>query len=574
MRAPKTPLIGRYRFSKPLKSGKDGYAWLAVDEREQKEVVVSPLPADQAAGLEGIVGLSDPHLATILDLIHDAPSDALPDGKLPQGSVAVAVAEYVRGPTLHERLLTARMTPAAVVEAFAKLSKAVESMHAVGGVHGAISPRAIVMEPEGRKGPVLAQLVAAADEAFCSPEVLAGGAPSSRGDTWQLHASLYCALTRHPPFGTAPPQRLREKIAAGTMRALSEYGVGDPALRKLLERGLVAKRAERQTESDELVKELEAWLLQQTPDKSGFAAMQGERRAFAKRRNSSKGDGARPVPPAPAEIPRAPGFEEPDEEDATFIMSRERIAQATASAESNDGSQEDEEDYDDSTFIMPRDQIGAALDAQRSNGASRPTATAVANGKEPQPETRAADIGAGLASVRLAEEDEEDATFIMSRDAIDKAYRDVPRATNGAAESVPDAAKDTRPGIGPTLASMRLPEEDDEDATHFMRRDEVARSSGSTFSGTPVASIRLPEEEEEEATFIVARSHLSNGAMNAEHDDSEPQVPVESEQELSRRRRWGLGLVVVAVVLLVVGVALNAERMRASSSQDKILNER
>jgi serine/threonine-protein kinase len=259
MQAPETPLAGHYRFSRSLQTGAKSVSWLAIDEQTRRTVIASALGAARVAGLEGIVGVRHPHLTAILDVIHDADPRSLP----PQSglkSTAVVVAEYVHGVTLHDRLRSSRLERAEAVELVEQLAQAVESLHAIGGVHGAISPRGIVASPEnGPEGPVLSQLLAPPSGSYCSPERLLGHGPSTVDDMWALHATLYATLTGTTPFsGTSREQLVRSMLSEGAA-PLSEHGIDDPELQELITRGLAPEPNDRRADVVEFREALHAW---------------------------------------------------------------------------------------------------------------------------------------------------------------------------------------------------------------------------------------------------------------------------------------------------------------------------
>ncbi len=277
MQAPQTPLAGRYRFSRSLQTGAKSVSWLAIDEKTRRTVIVSALGAARVAGLEGIVGVRHAHLAAIVDVIHDADPDSLPAPAVK--APAVVVAEYVHGTTLHDALRAGRPELLEAVEIVEKLAEAIESLHAIGGVHGAISPRSVVATPEnGPQGPVLTQLVAPPSGSYCSPERLRGHGPSTVDDMWALYATLYATLTGTTPFSGTSRERLVKSMVSAGARPLAEHGIFDAALEGLIARGLAAEPGKRSTDIVEFREALGAWKASRTsmapPEATGQTPIQ------------------------------------------------------------------------------------------------------------------------------------------------------------------------------------------------------------------------------------------------------------------------------------------------------------
>jgi serine/threonine protein kinase len=234
--------------------------WVALDAETGRHVLVSRMPGHRASQYESIRGERHLHLAGVLDLIHE--SD--PGSEL--GSRLV-VAEFVPGCTLAGLLRRGPIHPFKAVAWLLRLVDAVSAMHKQGGLHGAISPRSIVVEPVGRAiAPVLAQLVSPPIAAYCAPERLEGTGPEPQDDLWALHVTLYVALTGSLPFSGRDRHTLLESIRAGKPKPLAEFGVQEPVLAAILERGLCADQRLRTRELADFMHALDAWERGRQPD--------------------------------------------------------------------------------------------------------------------------------------------------------------------------------------------------------------------------------------------------------------------------------------------------------------------
>lgn len=343
MQTPSALLAGKYRYKASLQAGAKAIAWIADDTSAGREVIVSALAGARIQALKSSVGLEHSHLAALVDLIENPDAAAVLGGK-PVG--AVAVATHVRGETLHERLKRGPLEPALAVDWFLRLAQALAALHAGGGVHGAISPRSIVVTPAGElPGPVLTQLVAPSSGAYCAPERLQGRGPSAVDDVWALHATLFAALTCSPPFKGETKDQLLLSIAGGRQQRLDALGVSDPVLSDLVERGLTADLARRRSGIAEVIAMLESWSPEdgEWPEEEATIVASGRSvQAMA----AAHAKGLRPpepvpsIPPVRVDSDLPPALQSPsasgagDEDDSTAIMSKPlEVQRAIAAAE-------------------------------------------------------------------------------------------------------------------------------------------------------------------------------------------------------------------------------------------------
>jgi len=178
---------------------------------------------------------------------------------LPPG-FGVAVAEFVPGKTLHSELTKGGMNPSKAVAWILRLADAMQALHSAGAVHGALSPRSVVAVPEGRAiAPVLSQLVAPGIGPYCPPERLKGSGETAPDDIWALHATLYTALTRQAPYHATTRDALLKQMLSGRPKPLSAFGIDEPALQEILDRGLSYEKRVRVTELPELIQTLDGW---------------------------------------------------------------------------------------------------------------------------------------------------------------------------------------------------------------------------------------------------------------------------------------------------------------------------
>jgi hypothetical protein len=232
---------------------------MAIEVSSGRLVVVAICESARLGSLAAARGLTHRHLLTIIDIVKDIAPGTFPERvRVPPGAVAV-VAEHVPGMTLKKSLDDGPIHAAKAVAWVLRLADAVQALHAVGAVHGAISPRSVLAGAEGRPiAPVLSQLMVPPIGAFCPPERLRGTPEAPADDVWALYATLYTCLTGKAPFAGATREALLRAMNARPA-PLSTFGVEEPALQEIIARGLSADRRLRATELDDLVAILDGW---------------------------------------------------------------------------------------------------------------------------------------------------------------------------------------------------------------------------------------------------------------------------------------------------------------------------
>lgn len=233
---------------------------MGVEQDSGRRVVLAVADAGRLATLDSARGVKHRHLTSVLQIARDVDPGSLPSGQALRPGFGVAVAEFVPGTTLHGELARSGMNPSKAVAWILRVADAMQALHSAGAVHGALSPRSVIAVPAGRAiAPVLSQLVAPALGAYCPPERLKGSAETSPDDVWALHATLYAALTRQAPFSAPTRDALLKQMLSGRPKPLSAYGIDEPALQEILDRGLAYEKRVRVTELFELIATLDGW---------------------------------------------------------------------------------------------------------------------------------------------------------------------------------------------------------------------------------------------------------------------------------------------------------------------------
>lgn len=257
---PRSPLAGRFAFAELLRTTQGPRRWLATEVDTGRRVVAVAGDAGRLAMLEAAKGVKHRHLAGLVAVVRDVDPRSLPEGVAIPTAGGVAVAEYLPGTTLKQQLEAGPLNATKAVAWILRLAESVQALHQAGGVHGAISLRSVVAEPEGRKiAPVLSQLLAQPVGAYCPPERLRGSVETSADDVWALHAVLFAMLTRQAPFKAAERDALLKVMLATRPRPLSSFGLDEPVLEEILTRGLAGEKRLRVTDLQELVQSLDGW---------------------------------------------------------------------------------------------------------------------------------------------------------------------------------------------------------------------------------------------------------------------------------------------------------------------------
>lgn len=142
-----------------------------------------------------------------------------------------------------------------------RLAKRIEEMHALGVIHGSVSPACLLMG--GRDRAARARLLdvrrSPASVACQSPERVNGGGISQADDTWALACTLYAALTGNAAFGGADDAQLMQKILSSAPAPLAVFDVGDDDLQRIVDEAFARDLRHRITSVTALRQALEEW---------------------------------------------------------------------------------------------------------------------------------------------------------------------------------------------------------------------------------------------------------------------------------------------------------------------------
>lgn len=181
--------IGRFTIQRVLGAGGMGTVYAARDSMLERDVALKELvrgSGDVIAEAQAAARLLHPNIVTVHEVVsHD-------------DSLVIAM-ELVDGGTLTEHLARAPLTPRQLAALFEATARGLAAAHAAGVLHRDVKPANILVDRSGRPRLSDFGLAVASDQAapgaagtpgYVAPEVLAGAAPSARGDQFSFGVTL------------------------------------------------------------------------------------------------------------------------------------------------------------------------------------------------------------------------------------------------------------------------------------------------------------------------------------------------------------------------------------------------
>ncbi len=248
---------GRYRIVSDLGAGAFGNVCLAEDEATGHEVAIRFLPR----GLAGMPMPTRPRLGGAIvetSAAHAALVRVLELGDA-ENSHAFVVMELVQGRRLTEMLSAGPLEVDTVLRWAIELGGALETLHNLGLVHGALRPHNVTIRADGCVKLMDVELAGLrdawamrginADEApaeYLSPEQIRGLPATEESDVYAFAAILYEMLCGVPPFQaetrgavlekhvteTPGPMRRRRRTVPGSLESVVALALSkQPALR-------------------------------------------------------------------------------------------------------------------------------------------------------------------------------------------------------------------------------------------------------------------------------------------------------------------------------------------------------
>ena len=230
--SPTRMIGGRYVVLGSIGSTSGGAVWRAADRVTGLQVAVAELhlpsdPDERRLARERLLRVARAagrlrHVGFIP--IHDVVTD---------DDVDHIVTELVDAPTLAERVVSdGPLDERSAAPMARQLAAALHAAHSAGIVHGDISPRTVLLGPDGKVHLAGVGVAAAADPlhttrdpAYVAPELRAGGQATPESDLWAFGATLHLALLGRPPAEDFVPE------SGGGVLANLVVGLMQPAAR-------------------------------------------------------------------------------------------------------------------------------------------------------------------------------------------------------------------------------------------------------------------------------------------------------------------------------------------------------
>ena len=144
---------GRYEIRSQLGAGGMGEVYLAQDTKLDRKVALKILPAGVAADrnrmnrfvqeAKAASALNHPNIITIFEIDEWGSSPTVREG------VHFIAVEFIDGETLRERMLSAPIKLAEVLDVAAQVTSALSAAHAAGIVHRDIKPENVMLRRDG-----------------------------------------------------------------------------------------------------------------------------------------------------------------------------------------------------------------------------------------------------------------------------------------------------------------------------------------------------------------------------------------------------------------------------------------
>jgi len=255
-RAPRLGTDARYRLIRRISEDEVGSVWTAEDVAFGRLVTIRVI----AESLRSHGRFTELFASTTEQLLHPVSMDGALRPRISHPSAAgvlhfdlgsstspaFVVMEQIEGEPLATLLSRqGRLEAEVAVRITIAVARAVHAAHEVGVVHGAVNPATLLIDSAravkvfdfgvaAAYGPILAERDTELSP-YLAPELLAGGRPTSRSDTFAVGAVLYAMLTGWPSreggLGDTPIRRVFSDVPGSIAHPCSRALAQDPDAR-------------------------------------------------------------------------------------------------------------------------------------------------------------------------------------------------------------------------------------------------------------------------------------------------------------------------------------------------------
>jgi len=273
---PADEIAGKYRLVAVIGEGDKSSVWLAKNTALGSDVAIK-LIGEQASSTAGETLLREARAAARID--HPCAVRTFDFGKTGRGEPFI-VMEILKGEDLATTLRRrGRMEPARCVQIVLPVIEAVAAVHTKGMTHGDLEPANVFLvssDTDTRQVKVLnfgvghrdddedtitlprEEPVIVGSRGHMSPERASGGDWNEKTDVWSVCALLCQLLTGRLPFDGTTDEALTATIQTHAPRPITELGVGEADLWRVLEGGL-QKNPEMRPTMHKLGERLARW---------------------------------------------------------------------------------------------------------------------------------------------------------------------------------------------------------------------------------------------------------------------------------------------------------------------------
>jgi len=275
-------IAGKYQLVEELGAGGMGSVWLAKNRTLDVDVAIKLMRSELAHDLDGIAERMLQEARAAACIGHPAIIQVFDFGFAEFGDPFI-VMELLHGESLEQALCRRRcVSPNRAAQTLLPIIDALCATHTRGIVHRDLKPANIFLSrPAGQRlqpkvldfgvaklerrvaERVTQEGALVGSPAYMSPEQFLGNTVvDGRADIWALCVVLYEMLTNHRPFeGDGGGAAACWRVINAEPRTLAEYGLDEPALWLIIQKGLTKDPAGRYGNMRELGCALAQWLL-------------------------------------------------------------------------------------------------------------------------------------------------------------------------------------------------------------------------------------------------------------------------------------------------------------------------